>query len=271
MKMNYRRNHTKRNILTTSLLVLALVAVVYWAGGAIAHGVSGAVQAMVVPFLRGSDRISQEAALLSDSLFSSKKTLAEENEQLRTELAELQLKEFSKDILLQENKELKELLGRGTEKDKGILATILTRGTMSPYDTFVIDLGSESVAEGDRVFAGGVFAIGEVSRVYSNSAVVKLFSASGTRFDVLVGDGNVAAVAEGHGGQNFFIQLPRGSDVAEGDLVIVPDMNIAMLGVVEHIDRDPNASFDEVFFKSPVNIQELKWVTIQHSISDSHE
>lgn len=43
----------------------------------------------------------------------------------------------------------------------------------------------------------------------------------------------------------------------------MPSLHIALLGTIEHIAKEANDSFQTIRFRSPVNMQELKWVEVE--------
>jgi len=93
---------------------------------------------------------------------------------------------------------------------------------------------------------------------------VKLLSAPGNKYDVEIGSESIPAIAEGLGSGNFKIELPRGVDIKVGDEVISPALSIKLLGIVEYIDATPQNSIQKILFKSPVNINQIKWVLIEN-------
>lgn len=196
------------------------------------------------------------------SYFRSKASLARENVRLMEALERAAVDSTTRETLRAENDELKAILGRSREYDI-LLAAVLARPDRSPYDTLVIDIGADAgVIEGAKVFADGDFVVGEVARVYGRSSVVSLYSSSGWQLPVLVGTSSIAATAEGEGGGNFRIVLPRGLDVNEGAVITLPAVGPEFTGIVERIDRPESSSFQTIFFKLPFNIQELRYVYI---------
>jgi cell shape-determining protein MreC len=166
-------------------------------------------------------------------------------------------------ILIQENTDLKDLLGRKSIYSKAVLASILVKPSFSPYDTLIVDIGTDAgVVVGDKVSADGNIFIGRVSEVYANSSKVILYSSPDEKVLVLVGSNNVLKEAVGIGGGNFKIELPREIDIKEGDDVVIPSISPNIFGIVEKVEYKEADSFQTVLFKSPINVLELKWVEI---------
>jgi len=268
--MSYRQNRTKTRVLISSLIVVVLIAIVYFAGSSISRGLSSFFNAVSFPILKTGQNI-EDSVDISGTLFSSKRQLLDENKKLRDLLETSQLKLLSKELLFAENKELKGILDRSEYNDI-VLGTVLARPNQSLYDTLIIDIGYDDEVEvGDKVLVSGEVVIGEIVRVHKNSSVVQLFSSSGKRTNVLIGDEHIAAVAKGRGGMNFSIELPRDLDISEGDIIEAPDINVQVLGEVGFVNKDASSPFQTILFTGPVNIQHLKWVEVIKSQSDRKE
>ncbi|HSE35148.1 MAG TPA: rod shape-determining protein MreC [Candidatus Paceibacterota bacterium] len=249
------RKRVRLAVLAGSVLLVFLVEAFF--SGSLARLIAGAVRPFWVARDWTETRLGTFGAYLS-----SKDALARENAELKAALLRTAADSMTREALRAENVALKAALGRPHEYDM-LLAAILVRPNRSPYDTLVIDIGADAgVVEGARVFADGEFVIGEVARVYGRSAVVSLYSSSGWQLPVLVGTSSIAAVAEGEGGGNFRILLPRGLDVVEGAVISLPSLGPEFTGIVERIERPESSSFQRIYFKLPFNIQELRFVYV---------
>jgi len=192
----------------------------------------------------------------------SKQKLITENSTLQSQIKVMQLQLHSRNVLYEENKTLKELLGRGTAEDT-LLAGILSRPHSSLYDTFVIDIGrSEGVKKGARVVVSGDIVIGVVEKVFKNTSLVTLFSTPGVETEIVIGLQQIVATAIGRGGGNFIAQLPRDAGIEEGDSIVIPGVGIKLFGIVETIEVDITQPFQTILFKNPVNMAEIKWVQV---------
>lgn len=201
------------------------------------------------------------------ALISSKKSLLEENDKLKDLIDRTALEAYSYDLVRQENDVLKEKLGRKPEEEF-LLARVLATPGQSPFDTLVIDAGSEEgVSLGMRIFTDGDFVIGEVTSVFHHSAVVTLYSASGTELPVTLATDSTPTTLYGRGGGDFLIVLPRGVHVAVGDLVNIPALAPNYAGVVRGVDRPEGESLQYIHLKLPMNIYQLKWVYVTSSLS----
>ena len=89
-----------------------------------------------------------------------------------------------------------------------------------------------------------------------------MYSSYGEKTLVLIGQNNVEKEAIGIGSGNFKVEMPREADVKEGDTIVIPSISPNIFGVVEKVQFKATDSFQNVLFKSPINILELKWVEV---------
>lgn len=197
------------------------------------------------------------------AILDSKNNLLEENAYLKNQLSLKDKEEILFDLLSKENEDLKNILNRKKENQKLLLGAILVKPFLSPYDTLIVDVGSsDGVNVGNRVLVDGNVYIGYVSEVYNNSSKIVLYSSPGEKVKVLIGNNNIEKEATGLGGGNFKVEIPVDIDVAEGDTIIMPSISPNIFGIVEKVEFKESDSFQNVLFKNPSNISELKWVEI---------
>lgn len=199
---------------------------------------------------------------------------ASDNQRLRAALASTTAALADRNVLYQENIQLKAQLGR-TISTNVILAGVLLRPPATPYDTLVVDAGeAEGVHSGDFVSAGGTTRIGTVGDVQTHTSRVVLFSAPGQTYDVLLrlanpADGGVnttqtvPVVMQGQGSGSFVGQVPAGTAVKVGDPLVFPGIASAFAGSVSHVDYDPRQSFETLYAHLPVDILALQFVEIE--------
>lgn len=260
--MNYHLKSSvhrpRRRFRFVLLFVVAVVAFVFVAPPAfltrLAH--TGAM-----PLWRAGDSVRDLGAAVS-AVSLSKQELLQRNQALEEQLQSMQLAVLDRNLLREENRELKEMLRR-VDEEEVVLARVLTKPNRSVYDTLIIDAGTEhGVVVGDHVLAGDRVVIGEVARVFGKSAVVSLFSSPGQQFDVEVGTTGISETAEGRGGGNFAVNVPRDVAVTVGDTIVAPGISDEIFGTVEELYVEPASSFKTILFKSPVNIFELRFVGV---------
>ncbi|HEY4496427.1 MAG TPA: rod shape-determining protein MreC [Candidatus Paceibacterota bacterium] len=194
--------------------------------------------------------------------FVDKNKLLKENSILKTELERKNLALATLKDLAVENQEFKELGGRNVN-ESFVLAAILNRPPISPYDTFIIDIGSDKgIAIGDIAAVDKNSIIGEISSIAKNSAVVSLYSTPDQETQVAVGVERAEAPARGRGGGNFEIRLPKNIVVEIADAITLPSINHRLLGFVSKIYTGTNDPFQTILFGLPINLNTLRFVMI---------
>ena len=128
-----------------------------------------------------------------------------------------------------------------------------------------VEQGNEVIVikTGDIVFALGSVPVGRIAEVYTNSSKVTLFSNAGEKTQAIISDKNVFMELIGRGGGNFEMILPRDLTLQKGDQAIMPGLSPYVLAITETIISDPRDPFTKALLRSPVNIQELKFVEIE--------
>lgn len=196
-------------------------------------------------------------------IVQSKYGLEVENRKLRDEIAARDASMLALDDVKSENESLKNAMGR-IGKASVVLGVILSRPPASPYDTLVLDIGTnDGVRVGDKVYAEGDALIGDISEVYANQSKATLYSTSGRETPVLVGTTTIAAEATGKGGGNFVIKLPASAKVVKGAVISMPHIRTHVFGVVDTIMVDSSDSLQTILFRSPVNVYQLKFVEVE--------
>lgn len=180
------------------------------------------------------------------------------------ELAYAQALAADRDLLAQENEQLKNMLGRTTAHSR-IVAAVLQRPPESPYDTFVIDAGeAQGIVLGSMVSAGGGTLIGTVTQVYATASRVTLFSAPGESHQaLLVGESeNTPITVSGKGGATFVAEVPAGVEARVGQSVVFPGLGVSFVGSVEYNEFTEGESFRYLYIRMPVALYTLRFVEV---------
>ncbi len=197
------------------------------------------------------------------TLVQTKKRLSEENRGLKNQLSQVDSQLLLSQLLLAENNELKKLLGRKNSEQKFILANVLVKPNLSPYDSLILDIGETyDIKVGNKVMVNNNIVIGEIENVFSKTAKVRLYSFPNETLSVAVGFDKIIGEAKGKGGGNFEVKLPREVLIEEGDIVVLPEMSLSVLGIVGSISTTPEDPFQTILFRIPINIFQLRWVQI---------
>lgn len=255
-----RDKKQKRRAAMIGVFVVLLALMLNW--GTSSKYVGGALAWMMTPVYSSVSIISETAHSLS-LYFASKRSLERENELLRLRLEQYQLRTYEYDFLKSENTSLRNAFDRLPYDSEYILAQVLARPRVTPYDTILIDLGMyDGVGEGMQVFYEGGFAIGEIDTAYRHSALVRLYSSDGVQMEGFVGSSTIPVTIHGVGGGNFRILLPKGNNVKSGDVVRIPALNPTFLGTIEHVDVSENSSIAVLYMKFPFDYQRVDKVYV---------
>lgn len=196
------------------------------------------------------------------NFFKTKNSLINENASLKEELTKLELKVYDYNLLQKENDELKSQLGRD-DKSVKILANIVSKPPLSPYDTFVLDVGKRNgISLGNKVYISDKIIVGEITEVRERSSVVGLFSKSDTNTSVVLERTGGQYNLVGQGGQNYKLEVPKDTDLIWGDLFIYPNGQRSIVGIVSYIDTNSQSAFKTAYIRPPVNIFAYKTVLV---------
>lgn len=197
------------------------------------------------------------------NFFKTKNSVINENTYLHDELTKLQLKEYDYNLLQKENDDLKNQLGRD-DKNIKVIANIVAKPPLSPYDTFLIDVGSKNgVVLNSIVYISDKIVVGVVTEVRKSSSVVGLFSKSGVNTNVVLERTGTSYNIVGQGGQNYKLEVPKDTDLVWGDLFTYPDGQRSIVGMVYYIDTNSQSAFKTAYIRPPVNIFSYKTVLIE--------
>lgn len=206
-------------------------------------------------FVRG--RVHAVVAVLK-----GRQSVAWENDALQKRVAELELQEHIRESLQRENERLLALLGRPESRD-ALLSSVLVYPPDIAPDVLVIDAGREHhVHPGMRVVTpDGVF-LGRVSEAGLQHSRVALISRAGNLEPVVIAETGLPVVAEGMGGANLQIVLPKTFALASGMHIITPDTKPFFVGVVEETTGGEASPSQFLRFRIPLNIQQVRTVLL---------
>ncbi len=226
------------------------------------RGLGGFLQTIGRPLWKGEKTVAVTIDQ-SSYLVRSKSAIFRENTDLKNRNSELESAMLDYTLLKKENEDLKALLGRIPETKTFTLASVLTKPNRSPYDTIVIDIGSDhNLYEGQIIYAQAEFPIGRITKVYANTALITLYSSPGETIEAQVEGTNTSVQLTGRGGGNFEMTVPHDLVVPTGTFVVAPSIQSHILAIVADVVSDIHDPMAKIILKSPVNIQELKWVQV---------
>lgn len=155
------------------------------------------------------------------------------------------------------------LLGSRTEPAEGIVAGVLARAPVSPYDSLIVDEGSQNaVSVGSPAFGPGGIPIGVVSSVTNGSSRIALYSAPGVNTEGWIGEDRLPITMVGEGAGAFEATMPRDAKISEGDAIFIPGPGAVPFATILKIEVDPSSPLATVRIRPLVNPFSLTWVTI---------
>lgn len=248
--MNYRSRTKGRRWGQFTIVLLLCITIGYFAS-----------RKLALPLSQVGHYVDELLYSLLPQGFRKSADLAKENETLRQQILILSAENADRKMLFAENAELKLGLGRVLDS-KPVHATILKKPPVSPYDTFVLDVGTNNgVTSGDTV-AFGNLVIGEIIDVGTSYSKARLFSSPGNVFQGTIGEENISIEAKGIGGGAFEALVPIGANVEEGNTLILPSISPKVFGYVERTEDLTDEGFKKIFFTLPINLNQIGAVSI---------
>jgi cell shape-determining protein MreC len=245
------RGDKKRILLIVSIVILLVV--LFFAG----NTVRDFVQSVGRPILILGEKISSPLSVIPD-YFKTKVQLVDDNEELIKENKKFKIELLTINELKKENEDLKNILNYSETPEERMLARVISRPPLSPFDTFIIDLGEQDISVGASVFHSNIH-IGEVEEVFSSTSTVRLISSPNQNSFVDIGS-DIHTEAKGIGNGSFVVSVPKDVLVEVGD--VVSFVNNGVLGPVEAVEIDHISTFQNVYFSFPFSPQEIDWVEV---------
>jgi len=265
MNKTYRRNEQSKKHLVIGGAMFALFVLIATVARMFLPSLSDLASRIAIPVWTAGEHASLVASLGGIGAWGGGLLVAE-NRALKEEIEALRNERATVFADAHTYTELMSRFGRSLEEERmGILAGVLSTPPRSLYDTIVIDAGSRNgVSVGMLVYANSDMPVGVVARVGAVSSVVELLSSPGRHVEVVVGaSGEIRASAEGLGGGNFVIRIPRDISISVGDPVSLPTLSGACIGYVSVVDAVPTDSFQTIRFSFETSLQDLRFVMIR--------
>lgn len=214
------------------------------------------IQGVASPILNIHSGIFSSIGNLS-GYFQSKNELQKINKELTEQNQDYKIQLLTLESVQKENEILKSQLNFIVPEHKTAVAKIITKPPFSPFDTFVIN-SNDQIKKDQKVFYKKLL-VGRIIETYTNTAIVKLHSSSDEKVPIqLLGN---EFEAEGQGNLSFKIKIPK-SLVVEKNTPIYSSETNSILGVVQTIYSDEASAFQDIYFKYPININDLDYVEV---------
>jgi cell shape-determining protein MreC len=244
---NNRKNSWQKNKSTISLVVIALVMVGLFFF--FKSSLQSYAFTVFSPLLRAYNSTLQSIKL-GGKYFVPDFRLERENRELSQEVQRLQQEVFDLRAAELENDELRNRLQM--KKDNLLSAAVLLSPPRTPYDTLIIDRGEyDGVQRQARIILGDRVALGVVENVSANQSTVRLLSAPGSRTETVIERTGAIVELEGVGGGNFKLELPLGSDILKGDLLVMSGLPRRVAAQVVEVRSDDATSFLHIYLQLP--------------------
>ncbi len=161
----------------------------------------------------------------------------------------------------EENKELRSLLHASATPR--IAAGVIARPPYSPYDTFILDKGTDDgIQQYAPVYHGASRVIGYVRAVFERSALVILFSSSGVESTAYVFGPNIFTSIYGEGGGIMRLSIPQGIVVEKGNTVVLPSIEGGVLGEVFDVQSVPTEPEQHAYISFDAPLVGIRLVSV---------
>lgn len=197
------------------------------------------------------------------SSITTKADLIRENNKLQLENNQLRSDSVDLELLKTDNTDLRTQMNYITNPSQYITGQIITRPHQDFFDAIMIDIGAESgITIGQQVAVGDSIIIGHVVSVFPYSARIDLYVGQSFTSEVRLKKSGINLPAQGSGNGNISLRVPRDIVVTDGDIITLPQYPNRALGIIKSITFDPRDPYQTVIARSPVNINELKFVQV---------
>lgn len=254
-----------RRLLWGILILLLIFLFGNWVGGGL-----GVASTLARPFWFVGERLAVGAGGLW-ALWSDKEKLVVQNEALTNRLADLEARLARQNLLATENEKLRATIGLATPISRKIIAQVISGPDRGPLDTLLVDVGSEqhgldTLTVGDLVGLEDGLALGRIIEVAAKTSKIKLFSAPGNELPAALGrEASAPIQLVGRGLGNFTAAVPRGVEVLIGDEAIFnKGSKNWLVATVGSVDSGGGETMQKVFLRTPLNLNQLRYVEIYH-------
>ena len=203
--------------LRIAFIALAIGALIFLSQGQTPRRWASRLLGSAIPILsavrQGAERIGTG---LGGGSGQRLRALAEERAKLLTEIAK-------RDGLIRENELLRETLSLRQRGEPGAIPATAIAFFREGRDEFLLlNLGTgEGVGRGDIVLNRAGVLAGEVIEVGPRFSKVLLLTSASRSADVLIGGGDIRAIARGNNNREFVIDLvPQDAALGVGDLIV---------------------------------------------------
>ena len=239
-------------ILIIAVLLAAITAVASYALKGTANPLSNALGVVTTPIRNGVSSFVGWAEGVYNYSFRYQE-LEEENQRLRSQIAELEEKAREGEAASKENELLREALGLRAKRSDFVLesARVTARSTYNWASTLTLSKGSvQDVAAGDCVVDAAGNLVGIIDEVGSNYSVMITVVDANLQMGRIVSRTDSTAMLEGYftlmqEGRLKMTYLPENTELLTGDLVLTSGLtgiypSGLVVGAIESLHTDPS-------------------------------
>ena len=239
-------------ILIIAVLLAAITAVASYALKGTANPLSNALGVVTTPIRNGVSSFVGWAEGVYNYSFRYQE-LEEENQRLRSQIAELEEKAREGEAASKENELLREALGLRAKRSDFVLesARVTARSTSNWASTLTLSKGSvQDVAAGDCVVDAAGNLVGIIDEVVSNYSVMITVVDANLQMGGIVSRTDSTAMLEGdftlmQEGRLKMTYLPENTELLTGDLVLTSGLtgiypSGLVVGAIESLHTDPS-------------------------------
>ena len=239
-------------ILIIAVLLAAITAVASYALKGTANPLSNALGLVTTPIRNGVSSFVGWAEGVYNYSFRYQE-LEEENQRLRSQIAELEEKAREGEAACMENELLREALGLRAKRSDFVLesARVTARSTSNWASTLTLSKGSvQDVAAGDCVVDAAGNLVGIIDEVGSNYSVMITVVDANLQMGGIVSRTDSTAMLEGdftlmQEGRLKMTYLPENTELLTGDLVLTSGLtgiypSGLVVGTIESLHTDPS-------------------------------
>jgi len=254
--VNSRRNSATNRLIKIVTFGLVSVLAIYLTTTLVA-----AIAGFILMPIHGLQSYLAHSTNSLPHFFRDRDALVRELQDLRSQIPTTGNHTVTITQLQAENNELRALLG--AEQHERIAAGVLARPGDLPYDTMVLDQGSDDgVVVGAPVYAARDRIIGVVSAVRAHNATVTLVTSPGYRSTVYIYGPDIYTTAVGQGGGVLEVGVPQGVQLEIGDPVVLPALASGIYGEIVSIDSVPTQPEQYAYVTAEVPTSALRVVTV---------
>lgn len=201
-------------------------------------------------------------------IFKTKNTFINENLILKKKVESLDAEKISFEETKKENERLRELLNLTDDRDMAVGEVLRRPGSITPLGDLMVKV-SDSVNINNIVYYNvgtSLVGLGRVIEINEDIARISLFSSPGEEFRALIGEPQFETAVKGVGRNSFEAFVPKGVEINEGDIAILPDISRHPIGKVISVDSESSDAFYRVLFSILINPNYIDFVLISKDV-----